>query len=86
MVVVDGPLPAEDESLARALAPQARRLAARRRPVSLRRLSDFPFFAQAHIPWVPPGNWQVELVSPSGEVRRKSVLAVAGETAQVTFD
>ena len=74
--------PSTGETL-RLVSPAGRTL---RLPVSLRRLSDFPFFAQAHIPWVPPGNWQVELVSPSGEVRRKSVLAVAGETAQVTFD
>ncbi len=38
------------------------------------------------IPFVPPGDWIVELIDPSTGVRRQPVTAIAGEIARVSFE
>lgn len=58
-----------------------------RLPVFGQLLNEFPIFgSKFEIPFVPPGDWVVELVDPAGGVRRQAVTAVPGETALVSFE
>ncbi|MDH3745248.1 MAG: carboxypeptidase regulatory-like domain-containing protein, partial [Acidobacteriota bacterium] len=50
-------------------------------------LTEIPFVASAGmIPFVPAGDWVVELIGSSGGLRRQAVTAIVGETVSVTFE
>lgn len=56
-------------------------------PVMGQVLSEWPVFGPRNeIPFVPAGNWVVELIDNAGTARNQAVTAVAGEVSRVIFD
>ncbi len=50
-------------------------------------LSEIPVFGSwTEIPFVPAGDWVVELIDAAGRVRSQAVTTVPGETARVSFE
>lgn len=50
-------------------------------------LSEIPILRSGGmVPFVPAGDWIVELIESSGAVRRQAVTTVAGTTSQVSFE